>query len=155
MGLSEIKLNRKPEKPVNDLLDDIVNEIFTMPITGNVVVTEKHSHIISDVARIKDALGLTLDIKQHEKNPELRVFTHNFQLSDTYFGAFKNETSFIKFAMKRWGINFRIENHEIKSDTEDVPDKEMYKYAMQHPNLVFYTPVRFMQYGFKPLLWVE
>jgi len=39
MGLSEIKLNRKPEKPVNDLLDDIVNEIFTMPITGNVVVT--------------------------------------------------------------------------------------------------------------------
>jgi hypothetical protein len=155
MGITEIKLNRKPEKPVNDLLDDIVNEIWTMPITGNMVVTEKHSHIISDVARIKEALGLTLDIMQPEKKPELTVFTHDFQLSDTYFGAFKNRASFIKCGMKRGGINFRIENHEIRPDSKEVSDKEMYKYAMKYPNTVFYTPVRFMQYGFKPQLWVE
>jgi hypothetical protein len=155
MGLSEIKLNRKPEKPVNDLLDEIVNEIFTMPVTGNMVITEKHSHIISNVGRIKETLGLTLDIKKPEPKPELIVFTHNFQLDDTYFGAFKNKSSFIKKAMLKGGVNFRIENHEIKPNTIALPDKEIYKYAMEHPNMIFSTPVRFMQYGFKPQLWVE
>lgn len=88
---------------------------------------------------------------------KLKVFDHYLQLSDHYFGAFKNKAAFIMTGMKRGGINFRIENHEF--DCEDVNDSQtlradMYKYAMEHPNKVFSTPIRARD-GFHPELWSE
>ena len=88
---------------------------------------------------------------------KLKVFYHYFQLSESYFGAFKNKAAFIRAAMHRGKINFRIENHIINSDDKnDCFDlrADMYKYAMEHPNKVFETPIRARD-GFHPELWAE
>jgi len=88
---------------------------------------------------------------------KLKVFYHYFQLSESYFGAFKTQKAFCETGMKRGRINFRIENHIL--DSEDVNDSQtlradMYNYAMEHPNKVFETPVRARD-GFHPELWAE
>ena len=88
---------------------------------------------------------------------KLKVIGHDYLLSEHYFGAFKNKAAFIRTGMKRGGVNFRIENHILDSD--DVNDHQtlradMYNYAMEHPNKVFYTPVRARD-GFHPELWAE
>jgi hypothetical protein len=157
MAVTEKDVEITDKKTVNELLDDIVNKIWSMPVIGNAVVTSKHCYIISDVQRIKAKLGYSMTVKTPVKKPEIKVFLHNYLMSENYFGAFKTQSTFIKTGLKRGGVNFRIENHTL--DDEDKNDNyilraDMYNYAMEHPNKIFITPIRARD-GFKPELWSE
>ena len=49
---------------VNQLLTGIVFEICNMPITGNKEIYERHAKIVTMIARIRQQLGIPLDIEE-------------------------------------------------------------------------------------------